>query len=292
MTSVVSIEGATAPSSFIDGEKPGHVVFCCPTPDKPFDVFVKAFQASMPFFAKAGWTASFKLHRGCAYIQYARADLLRQALDEKADVIVFLDHDLSWRPEDLLTLVQTKGPVIAGTYRFKTRDEVKYMGKLAVIPDKFPNTILRQEDMCIKATHVPAGFLKVTRQAVNFFMRRYPDLKFGEECAPYIDLFDQGAAESIWWGEDYGFSRLWGLTGEELWIRADLEICHWSKSMIQDPRSKNPDDKIVEKDADGNDVEIPYPGNFLDYMLRQPGGSLYGADESVVSISDHFASAA
>ena len=45
--------------------------------------------------------------------------MLRKALDAKADVIVFIDHDVSWDAKDLLTLIQTEGDVVAGTYRFK-----------------------------------------------------------------------------------------------------------------------------------------------------------------------------
>ena len=60
---------------------------------------------------------------GSPYISAARATMLRKALDAKADVIVFIDHDLSWRPGDLLKLIETTGDVVGGTYRFK-QDEV------------------------------------------------------------------------------------------------------------------------------------------------------------------------
>ena len=43
----------------------------------------------------------------------ARAAMLRKALDAKADVIVFIDHDVSWAPEDLVKLIKTGDPAAA-----------------------------------------------------------------------------------------------------------------------------------------------------------------------------------
>ena len=40
-----------------------------------------------------------------------RAKMLRMALDAKADVVVFIDHDIAWRPADLLKLIETDGDV-------------------------------------------------------------------------------------------------------------------------------------------------------------------------------------
>jgi len=106
---------------------------------------------------------------GCPYISAARATMLRKALDAKADVIVFIDHDVSWRPADLLKLIQTEGDVVAGTYRFK-KDEIEYMG--ALIPD-YRGIPQAREDGALKAHSIPAGFLKVTASGISKFMEQY-----------------------------------------------------------------------------------------------------------------------
>jgi hypothetical protein len=122
-------------------------------------------------------------------------------------------------------LLGTKELVVAGTYRFKTEKE-EYMG--AIIPDEdgqlrsFPN-------QCLKAERAPAGFLKVTAEALNIFAKKHPHLLYGDIMSPHLDLFNHGAHDGIWWGEDYAFSRRWLETGHDLWLRPDLNITHHSK---------------------------------------------------------------
>ena len=225
------------------------VVFCIPTVERPFSPMLEALAASVPAIQAAGWDEGCVSEIGNPYISAARNIMLRKALDAKADVVVFLDHDLSWQPLDLLSLIETGGDVVAGTYRFKHEPE-KYMGKLAVVPGTMRP--IQRGDGCIKATSIPAGFLKITRNTVNSFIEAYPELCYGEKCSPHVDLFNHGAMDGIWYGEDYGFSYRWTKAGGELWIRPDLDISHHL-----------PDGQA-------------FPGNFLDYMLRQPGGSKAG----------------
>ena len=183
---------------------------------------------------------------GCPYISAARATMLRKALDVKADMIVFIDHDLSWRAEDLLKLLETEGDVVAGLYRFKYDDKVEYMGVLDDLDGK-PQV---RADGCLRGERVPAGFLKVTRNAVNKFMQAYPHLVYGEVSNPSIDLFNHGAHKGAWWGEDYAFSRNWRDCGGEIWIVPDLNLTHHSATTA-------------------------YPGNYHEFLLRQPGGSKF-----------------
>lgn len=220
------------------------VVFCIPTMTRPYQVCLDSLAASVPAIEAAGWDHALVAEIGCPYISGARATMLRKALDAQADVIVFIDHDLSWLPADMLKLIETAGDVVAGTYRFK-KEEEHYMGVIDDNPDGTPKV---RADGCIKATRVPAGFLKVTKEAVDRFMRAYPALVYGQAYAPSVDLFNHGAHKGAWWGEDYAFSRNWIDGGGDIWIVPDLNLCHHS-------------------------AEKAYEGNFHRFMLRQPGGS-------------------
>lgn len=170
--------------------------------------------------------------------------MLRKALNAAATHIVFIDHDLSWDAQDLLTLIEAEGDVVAGTYRFK-KDEVEFMG--ALVPDLHGNPQVRS-DGGVKAHYIPAGFLKITRNAVSRFIGAYPELCFGEKCNPSVDLFNHGAHEGQWYGEDYAFSRRWRELGGEIVILPQLNLVHHTS------------DKA-------------YGGTFHDYLCQQPGGS-------------------
>ncbi len=220
------------------------VILCVPTVTRPYKVCLDSIEASIPLIEAAGWDHGMVSEVGCPYISSARATMLRKALDDKADVIVFIDHDVSWKPQDLLTLIETEGDVIAGTYRFK-RDEVEYMGALLTGVGGVP---IVRKDGCVMAHSVPAGFLKITKHAVNSFIKAYPNLCYGERHKPHIDLFNHGAHDHVWYGEDYAFSRNWRDCGGEIWLIPDLDINHHTATN-------------------------EYVGNYHRFLLAQPGGS-------------------
>lgn len=220
------------------------VVLCVPTLTRPYKQTLEAIRESVEALDAEGFEHYMVTEIGCPYISAARATMLRKALDAKADVIVFIDHDVSWKPSDLVKLIKTEGDVVAGIYRFKTPEEVRYMGVL----DDVDGAVQVRADGCIKATLVPAGFLKITRNAVNRFMQAYPHLMYGEASSPSVDLFNHGAHKGAWWGEDYAFSRNWTDAGGEIWIVPDLDITHHS-------------------------AEQDFAGNYHRFLLQQPGGS-------------------
>lgn len=201
-----------------------RVVFACPTVTRPYDAFLKALEDSVPLLDAAGLDHKIVWEIGNPYISAARASMLRRALDARADIVAFLDHDLGWRPPDLLKLIETEGDVVAGTYRFKDPVKEEYMGSLEGGTDGRP--LGRKSDGALSATRIPAGFLKVTAQAVGHFMKSYPHLIYGPPWTPHVDLFNHGAHEGTWYGEDYAFSRNWIDAGGKLWVVPDMDIDH------------------------------------------------------------------
>lgn len=215
-----------------------HVVFVLPILRRPYDVTVKSLEASLPLIEAAGYTHGLAQVVDNPYISAARASAIRAALDAKADIIICIDYDLSWRPHDLLKLIQTEGDVVGGTYRAK-HDEVHYMG---TIESDANNRPLCRADGAIKAMLLPAGFLKITKEAIDKFMIDYPELCYGPQYHLSVDLFNHGVYERVWWGEDYTFCRRWREKGGDIWLVPDLSLNH------------HKDDKV-------------YEGNFHRYLL-------------------------
>lgn len=218
------------------------VVLATPTVERPHDAYLAALEASIPALDAAGFDHGATFEVGNPYISAARSTMLRKAMDAEADVVVFIDHDVSWNPADLVRLIETDGDVVAGTYRFKHDEPEEYMG---LLEGEFP---IVREDGCVKARFVPAGFLKVTMAGVDRFMRAYPHLVYGDSDKPSVDLFNHGAIGGVWYGEDYAFSKRWNERCGDIWLIPDLDIDHHSKSRV-------------------------WPGNFHKFLLRQPGGS-------------------
>ena len=222
------------------------VVICCPTITRPFDCLLESLKAAVPAMDAKGWDHNVVWNIGGPYISYNRSFMLRKAIDAHADVVVFLDHDISFEPQDLIRLIEAEGDLVAGTYRYKEPEE-KYMG--AIIPDDAGYPQVRS-DGAIKAHSFPAGFLKITRLGISRFMLHYPELQYIDSGTLTVDLFNHGAYKGVWYGEDYALCRRWLEKLGDIWIIPDLNINHHTESCC-------------------------YEGNFHQYLLKQPGGSEY-----------------
>lgn len=223
------------------------VVFCIPIVNRPQSATVESLKASLPVIEAAGWEHCMAQTIDVPYISAARGSMLRAALDEKADAIMFIDYDVAWKPKDLLKVLETEGDVVAGTYRAKIDDE-QYMGAIEHDPVTFVPKV-RASDGAIAAKLVPAGFLRVTKECVHDFMTSYPELCYGPLYHASVDLFNHGVHGRVWYGEDYSFSLRWKQRGGDIWIVPDLDLDHHGK-----------DGKV-------------YRGNYHQFLLRQPGGS-------------------
>jgi hypothetical protein len=218
-----------------------------PIVNRPYPQAVEALRAAVPAVEAAGWQHSMAQTIDVPYISAARASMLRAALDDKADVVVFLDYDVAYRPQDMVRLLETEGDVVAGTYRAKIDDE-QYMGALEHDPVSFVPKV-RESDGAIASKLVPAGFLKITKEAVHDFMTSYPELCYGPLYHASVDIFNHGVHGRVWYGEDYSFSLRWKQRGGQIWTVPDLDIDHHGK-----------DGKV-------------YKGNLHRFLCRQPGGS-------------------
>jgi glycosyltransferase involved in cell wall biosynthesis len=222
------------------------LVLCVPTITRPYQQLLQSIEDAVPALDAAGIEHQMVTEVGNPYISQARNVMLRKALDARADQVVFLDHDISFSPEALMTLIATEGDVVAGTYRFK-KDEEEYMGRF--VTDAAGRPIVRDSDGAVHAEWVPGGFLRVSASAVDQFMKAYPHLCYGVAYRPHVDLFNHGAHKGVWYGEDYAFSRNWNDCGGSIWLTPDIDITHHS-------------------------ADKAYPGNFHMYLRRRPGGDL------------------
>lgn len=206
------------------------VCFAIPTIVKPYPEFVDCLEKSIPLVHEAGWEECSAWEIGHAYVSYARALLLRKFLSTDADFLVYLDHDLTWDPPELVKLLNAKGDIVAGTYRLKSPLE-EYMGRLEAEAGKPPPQA--REDGCLPAFLIPAGFLKISRCAVELIMEKYPHLNFSRDLEGqenHFDMFNHGVitlnGQNTWFGEDYAFSLRWKLMGNPIWLIPNLNIDH------------------------------------------------------------------
>lgn len=152
---------------------------------------------------------------GCSLIGDARNRLAKRFLARKeCREMVFVDADISWPPGSLHTLIKSRKDVIGGTYRPK-QDEVRFHihGKV------------EKRGRLYSVGGLPGGFIKISRRALN---RMVPKAKayLASDDTKTHDFFPMGFYRGTYYGEDYGFCRLWKQAGGEVFLDPGLHIRH------------------------------------------------------------------
>lgn len=150
---------------------------------------------------------------GCSLIGDARNRLAKRFLATKeAKEMVFVDADISWPPGSLLRLVKRRKDVIGGTYRAK-QDEVRFHvhGKAEKVGRLY------------RVGGLPGGFIKITRKA---FGRMRPRGYLASDNTVTHDYFPMGFHRRTYYGEDYGFCRLWRQSGGEVFLDPSIRLRH------------------------------------------------------------------
>jgi hypothetical protein len=229
-------------------QRPLKVIFGIPLPkgQDPYPQTVDSLWNSVPLVEAAGFEHGFTYTAGNPYISGARAEITRKALDAKADIIVYIDYDVSWDPQDMVTLLKTEGDVVGGTYRCKV-DHIQYMGAIYTYHGKNEGKPMSGRWLyqgAYSASRIPEDHTA----GIDNFMRAYPELCYGPQYSLSVDLFHHGAHEGIWWGEDYAFCRNYEAKCGKIWLIPNLNIHHW-------------------------DGEKCFEGNYHEFLLACPGGS-------------------
>lgn len=150
---------------------------------------------------------------GCALIGVARNRLAQAFLSiPEAECMVMVDADIAWKGGALVSLAKRSQDVVGATYRAK-RDKVQWHvdGKPEAVGDLY------------RVDALPGGFLKVSRSAFERIRaNRYRD-NAGTE---WRDFFPTGFHEGRFYGEDYGFCRLWRESGGEVFLDPSIILRH------------------------------------------------------------------
>jgi hypothetical protein len=162
---------------------------------------------------------------GCSLIGVARNRIAKRFLAlQQAACLVFVDADISWTGGRLAALAQRPEPVIGGTYRAK-REEVRFHVYGAAQP---------RDDLYL-VDGLPGGFLKIDR---SVFGAVKADAYLEDDGSETKDYFPSGFHDGRFYGEDYGFCRLWREAGGDVWLDPSIRLRHHDGLMAYagDPR--------------------------------------------------------
>jgi hypothetical protein len=166
---------------------------------------------------------------GDSLVHKARNVLLAEFVKSGYTDLFCVDDDISWEPGTFGRMVMHPVDFVAGCYRSK-QVEPHYF--VRPIDGKFvrdPKTGL------IEVETAPAGFLRITRKAVDMMIANCKeDEWFTDHAAPGHDkiwqLFDMSFENNTLWGEDYVFCRNFRRAGGRVWVDPDILLHHTGKA--------------------------------------------------------------
>jgi hypothetical protein len=192
-----------------------------------------------------------------ALITRCRNTLVQQFMSyQEATHLLFVDSDISFPPDAIMSLLSADRDVIGGLYPLKDRywDEVtdiriaageapemaslRYVGECAAMHEAEPGTAL------IRAAWVGTGFLLIRRQVIEKMIAAYPDMTYsridaarnGKGSAHENDrawalfdcMIDPGTGTYL--SEDFAFCQRWRQIGGEVWLDTSLILTHTGAS--------------------------------------------------------------
>jgi hypothetical protein len=155
-------------------------------------------------------------------IAHARNVCVAKFLESDATDMFFLDSDVACGPGAFTRLLSHDADVVAAVYRVKN-DEEKYpvRGEVGAMQD--------QHTGLLEATHIPFGFVRIRRDAIQRMVDADPDNWFTANVADNLKcpvLFNTEVRDHQFWGEDFYFCRKWRDLGGKIYFDPDIRLAH------------------------------------------------------------------
>lgn len=177
---------------------------------------------------KAGIQWGIIYQGGSSIVSRARNSLVDGFLEiEDATDLVFIDSDVTFEAEELLTLIawgEIKD-IVAGAYRLK-RDDVRY--PIHPVIDERGSIVLDEEHKhLIKVTGAATGFMLIKRHVFEIMKEKLDipmckDLSRGETAT----FFHFAINGDQYVGEDIYFCRKAAEAGFDVWVDPHLTLTH------------------------------------------------------------------
>ena len=149
-------------------------------------------------------------------VQRARNDLVRLAIEEDFDDLIFIDSDQEWNPEWIFQLLDHDADVVGGTV-VKKSDTPAFNVK--ALPEG-----LKEENGLMEVECVGTGFMKISKDALKKVWEVSPEYQNeGRLCRM---VFDIQIMDGQLVSEDNVFCRKWRDLGGKVYIDPSMTCNH------------------------------------------------------------------
>lgn len=199
--------------------------------DAPDASYTYSMIQSRPALTAAGIDSAYLLLSGNCHVDDARNSVVQEFLLSDCDDLVFLDADVSWRPEQLVRLCQVEEDgIIGGVYPYRREglaDNMPIRMKEGVVdPD---------ENGLIEVEGLPTGFMRIRRAVLERLatdaQHHWKDKHDRRSKVPII--FERMFEDGVRWGGDLAFCNKWTATGGKVHAFYEMTLGHASKTVLK-----------------------------------------------------------
>lgn len=197
--------------------------------DSPDASYTYSIARSRVALSAAGIPTAYYLLQGNCHVDDARNAVVRDFLESDCTELVFLDADVSWEPERLVTLCSYDRDVVGGVYPYRRES-----GEENMPVRHLSGAIEPEADGCLEVEGLPTGFLRIKRHVLEMMalVAQKFRMKESDVLTPLIferDLLGVGRR-----GGDIRFCMKWREMGGRLYAAPELRLGHCGKHVIRD----------------------------------------------------------
>jgi hypothetical protein len=159
---------------------------------------------------------------GNSLVSCARDQVVQDFLDGDADVLVFVDADVSWEAGALTFLATQREDVVGAAYPYK-QERLGFPVTWIQSGTLTPN----EHGLCEAAT-LPGGFLAVKRRVFHKLREAYPGREYERYGRKYYGYFHCPPGN----GEDSTFCNEWRAIGGKVWVWTEAMLSHWEAGRV------------------------------------------------------------
>lgn len=197
--------------------------------DNPDSSYTFSIQKTREAMHLAGIPTAYTLLQGNCHVDDARNNIVQDFLLSDCTDLVFIDADVSWKPEDLIKLCRYDCDLIGGVYPFRREGSSKTM------PVRLMEGARIDDDGLIEVEGLPTGFMRIRRHVIETLVKGADHYRNrGELRSQAPILFERVFKDGTRWGGDLNFCNKWRATGGKIYAAADLVLGHAIKRVIKD----------------------------------------------------------
>lgn len=211
------------------------VLILTPVARDPVVEYTASLASTLLALPELGIKVSFQFVIGGSVVEASRNELLAYFLASDFTDALFIDDDMQWSPNDVIRLLASDKPVIAGVGR-KRCPEPNSDPRVWCWRPTGPDGLTQDDMGAIEVAGVGAAFLLINRGILVDMLNAHPEwgmrspADWPEKIKPYhYEMFRQETRNGQRISEDYVFCNRVREHGGKVWIDPSITLGHVGK---------------------------------------------------------------